>query len=373
MKSIVHVMVGLPDINRTQGISAMVSRLVQKQKSEGWKVQLWCLSYTGVDAVDWNEVPIRVFKLSAGFRLDEEILSAVKDLDKEHVVHFHGGYVQKFFSLSNWLVKLGIPFILSPYGAYMHHAGKVSKMSKLMYATLFEQVLWSRASAIQLHAMVELDDLSAKYKNKTVLIPLGYDVDKVQDSAVMVHHNKLFTIAYAGRTNVRTCGLDKLVHSFARFHKQVPDSELWLMVDGAQTDILKAMCRTENLHGAVEFLGSSALQEKQELLSQTSIFVYPVMAELMPVEVLDAAILGVPLVVSKASGLQQWLTEFDAGIVLQELTITELVSAFFELYERMVVYKQSELLQQNVRKMMRQVFDWTKVLNDYKVLYTKVA
>lgn len=365
---IVHLVLGKANPNRMNGVNKVVFQLATNQHISGKKVAVW-----GITANPIHDYGERVFKtelfkahknpFKIDYKLKQELL---KNKDKI-VVHFHGGWIPIYFSLSKFLRRNNIKFVLTPHGAYNTIAMQRSNWIKKIYYNLFEKSVLRNASKIHSLGESEIDGLNHFFPNqKSVLIPYGFE----NNINCIERHNDNssdFIIGFVGRIDIYTKGLDLLIKSCTQLKKENISFKLWIVGDG-ELRLLKQTVQENNITNETTFFGSKFSHEKNEIINQMSIFTHPSRNEGIPTAVLEAASFGIPSVVTIATNMCSYITEFNAGICVQNENIDELANAFIKLYNE---WNENRLTNYHIPclKMVNDGFSWKNIVNKFDLLY----
>lgn len=95
-------------------------------------------------------------------------------------------------------------------------------------------------------------------------------------------------------------GFDLLLQALVTVRKRYPDAEVIILGAGPEEQALKSQCRSLGLAAAVRFPGY--VQEPYEFYCGASLFVLPSHHEGMPNALIEAAVAGLPVVATPASG-----------------------------------------------------------------------
>jgi glycosyltransferase involved in cell wall biosynthesis len=94
-----------------------------------------------------------------------------------------------------------------------------------------------------------------------------------------------------------------LLRAFATVSAEIPEAELQIAGDGPMRSRLEGFARELNLTSRVTFLG--ALPDTPQFLSQLDIFVLSSLNEGLPLTVLEAMAAGLPVVSTRAGGVEE--------------------------------------------------------------------
>lgn len=362
---IIHVVLGKANPDRLNGVNKVVFNLATEQAKAGRAVQLWGITSNPVH--DYNERIFRtkLFKAKRNpFWIDKQLRNEIKQ-NQHAVFHLHGGWIPVFSSLAKLFKGLGIKYVLTPHGAYNNIAMEKSYFIKQIYYRLFEKQLLKGVHKV--HAIGQSEVAGMQNLNpgaKSCLLPYGFQHTPHTQSA---GKHSSFTIGYVGRLDVHTKGLDVLMEAFQIFQKKVPDSGLWIIGEGSGRLFLEKFIQ-DNKVVNITLWGKKFGKDKDDLIRKMHVFAHPSRNEGLPNAVLEAAALGVPSVVTKATNIAEYVTAFHAGIAIEHTQTAELVSAFEQLHE---AYQKGEeqLFSEGAQAMLTGVFEWSGLVSRYDELY----
>ncbi|MCI9127173.1 MAG: glycosyltransferase [Eubacterium sp.] len=111
-----------------------------------------------------------------------------------------------------------------------------------------------------------------------------------------------------------------LIHAFARLHKDYPNTRLYIIGDGALMNELKALIHSLGLDGKVIMTGN--LDNPFMLMKECDCFILPSLHEGQPVSLLEARLLGLPIIMSDFSSAKSSL--FENGQLVIGNTVDEI-------------------------------------------------
>lgn len=359
---IIHIILGKANPNRMNGVNKVVWQLATHQFKTGLNVQVWGITKTPEVQDFETQFPLKLFKanrFSAPIGLEKEILECEAS---DTIFHFHGGFILDFFFIALLLIKHQLKYVLTPHGAYNTVAMQRSWFRKQLYFFLFEKKLVTNASFIQAVGKSEIDGLNQKIKGANqLLIPNGY-ISDYNHEPVNTPEN-VFIIAYCGRLDVHTKGIDLMLASMALLKNTTQSKlpfELWLIGDGSDRKWITKEIVKRDLGSVVHLKGAQYGNAKIKLLKQAHLFLHPSRNEGMPTGVQEAASLGLPLIVSEETNLGKYVNDFNAGWVLPENNSVNQVIAISKAMQLQATGKLSEkkIL---AAKMVATEFDWAPI------------
>ncbi|MCK6445173.1 MAG: glycosyltransferase family 4 protein [Planctomycetes bacterium] len=332
---LVHVVIGKANPERANGVNGAVHGLATAQIRAGAEVEVWGLTPRPDAPTSPREYRLRLFRWSPWHRLDREVARALRNEPVDTVFHFHGGFQPEFRACAGLLAERGSAWVLTPHGAYREPNVRRGRAKKRLYLALFDGFLVRGARAVQCFSAVERDELLAlEPRARIVVVPNG---QALLDRPAVVAHGARPTFGFCGRLVAHEKGLDGLLDGFAKYVRGGGPGELRLVGDGPDRAALAARAQAAGLGERVDFVGPRFGEEKLALLAACDAFVAPSRTEGMPLAVLEAAALGLPCVVTRATNLGEPIERHGAGFVIEECAadaVATALSACAELHAR---------------------------------------
>lgn len=362
---IIHIVLGKANPDRLNGVNNVVYHLAMEQYKAGKNVQVW-----GITSTPLHDYPERNFhtKLYMSekfpFAINEEIKKDILK-NKTAVYHLHGGWIPVFSRIAMFFAKHKIKYVVTGHGAYNEIAMRHSAIVKRAYFYLFEKMMLKNAHKIHAIGKSEVQGLkNILPKVNSFLLPYGFVFNQGETNSLK---NDEFTIGFLGRLDTKTKGLDLLVEAFYLFQKLYPYSQLWIIGEGEGLAYLKSFIVKKKLNN-IRLLGKKFGEEKNSLLSKMHVFVHPSRNEGLPTAVLEAAALGLPTIVTKATNMGEYITEYNAGISIENDDIIALEKSMERIYSAYQMNK-AESLAMGAKKMIESAFDWPILVQKYDDLY----
>jgi glycosyltransferase involved in cell wall biosynthesis len=237
------------------------------------------------------------------------------------VAHIHGSLKGSFFRKAYfllWLRMFSIPAI------YQCHAAQVER-----YFTSLSHNQLKLVQSIFGKYQLRLCLGSSWVSEFSRLTNQDWEVlfNPVPELALQksAHENCNFT--FMGELSERK-GIHDLLNAFS----QVQSSNARLLVAGnGDVEALKSLCRELNISSNVEFLGWINNQKKLELLAKTDVVVLPSYAEGLPMSVLEAMSVGLPVITTPVGAVEDAITHDLEGILVEPGNISEISQAISDL------------------------------------------
>ena len=213
----------------------------------------------------------------------------------------------------------------------------------------------------------------------TPFISLPNGLPDIDDNESMNRENLItdkFIIIYSGNLQTYVKGLDILVQAFGAFSKEVfSDVELWMIGKGKEEENdLKHAVKKLGIENQVKFYGDVDKPNRKSLLLKSHIFVQPSRVDCIPVTALEAASVGLPLIVSEETNLGTLVRQYEAGWFLSRNDVKNLTLAFHDAY---FMYQTDEATyltrNHNSYRMLREELTWKSLVRKWKEVYSGLS
>jgi glycosyltransferase involved in cell wall biosynthesis len=144
--------------------------------------------------------------------------------------------------------------------------------------------------------------------------------------------------------------------------------ELWLIGDGEEKGELISLAQNLNIASQVKFLGSLYGKEKIEKMNQLDYFMLTSRNEGLPGVVLEASVLGVPCIVSKATNMGDYISQNEAGITLGK-NIPAAIAGAMQTASNWKSNGKISRIRENAKKMIENQFNWKIIVQNLEQLY----
>ncbi len=380
MKTIVHLF--LAERNETHAsIDQIVLTLAGAQVEAGLDTVVWQIGGTAPEFIQKYKFSLEVFAMGENaFTLNTILEERLNDLPEGTIVHLHGGFVLLYYTISKRLVKSGkkIHIVLSPHGSYNEYVLSKQSLVKRIYYYLFERIVIKNASLIHLLGPTEINGFNfymASDNKPIVCLPDGALIEN-QAKVLLREFNSAtdpFVLTYSGPIDIAEKGLDILIESLAKFSKGVYSPvELWIIGEGEDLEKLNRICQAHGLLEKIKFFGAQPPDRRKELLQQSHVFVHPSRNDVVAVNLMEAAAMGLPLIVSEETNLGSFVRQYEAGWCLSRNNVENLTQAFHEAY---VIYTTDTdayfRIKRNSAKMIREALSWNTLAKKWKEVYAR--
>ena len=315
---IVHIGVDL-ETNTTNGVNRVMSLISKAQRALGHDVTLVRIgSAPTFDRVD-AETGIRTIGLPASRTKASVSAETVAALEANalgaDVFHFHSVFMPEH----NFAARhTGAPYVVSPHGAYHPRALQRSRWRKLAYRYLLDQRYLNDAAFV--HALTDEEArIVREYARPRRVEVIANPVEPVdpitQAERVKARHSLGLSDddlvpVYIGRLDPEQKGLDLLIEAVRDLSGRRP---VHLLLAGPPTG--QPIADHIRPGDRVTVIPPAFGDDKRKLLAAADLFASPSRWEGQPAAVLEAMAHGVPVLVSAAAGLTQFVQDHDAGIL----------------------------------------------------------
>jgi glycosyltransferase involved in cell wall biosynthesis len=368
---IIHLIVGTANPFQQKGTSKVVHELASRQQAAGYNVHVWSISSDADQDQPHRPYAMRTFsKRRSPFTLPRDLERAIMRENRRTVFHIHGAFRPIISAAASLMEERDIPYIITPHGGYNESAMRKNGLVKQMYFRWFERPMLRGAGAIHLFNDSEAEGLEEWYHSKkTVRLPFGFDV--LENTGKANAETSPFIIGYCGRLAMQKQGLDLLITGFQRFHKVYPESRLWIIGDGEDRELLYQIVTEQGLEQAVIWHGAQYGEDKLRLMQQCDVFAHTSPHNGTPSSLMEAAALGIPLLITEGTNAGQCVRDYGAGVVLNEACAIQVAEGMTKLYKDIVTLRGAARLRTAATKMISEVFSWDKLVSRYGQMYKK--
>ncbi len=284
------------------------------------------------------------------------------------VAHVHG----VFNPTNNFLARdLEVPYVVSPHGGYAKESMAFHRSRKQLYMRLFERPMLDRAAAVCAVTDQEATELKRlRVRAPVHVVPNGaHAPDSGLDRVAFRHELGLETgtrlAVYAGRLDVRTKRLDRIIEGIARasgWHIALLGGDF----RGGAAEI-KRIANELGVSESVHLPPPRRGRDLDNALAAGDVFVLISRSEGMPMALLEALAAGTPAVVSAEVERSVGVAAAGAGWVVEPQSLGELLrrldsSGMDELHAR----------QASARALSRR-YDWAAIAEIQEGIYRQVT
>jgi glycosyltransferase involved in cell wall biosynthesis len=149
-----------------------------------------------------------------------------------------------------------------------------------------------------------------------------------------------------------------LLRAFATVVREIPHAQLAIAGDGPLRQELEAFTRKLNLTQRVTFIG--ALPDTPKFLSELDVFVLSSLSEGMPISLLEAMAAGLPIVSTRAGGVDEVAIEGKNAFISEPADVDGLARAMIKMASRSDLAEMGALGREKVKTGFRIENSWAE-------------
>ena len=234
------------------------------------------------------------------------------------VAHIHGGSVLRKSYYALWLKLFRIPII------YQNHAANLDSFYT-------NAVGVKKAYISYIFSLYDLRLCLGSYWENTLNKVMDKKWDVLYNPVPELHLNKTThdtcNFTFMGELSERK-GIKDLIHAFA---KSENDNARLLVAGNGDVDSLVTLCSEIGISEKVEFLGWINKEQKLDLLARTDVVVLPSYAEGLPMSILEAMSVGLPVITTPVGAVEDAITHNEHGLLVNPGNVAQISSALSEL------------------------------------------
>ena len=278
-------------------------------------------------------------------------------LRKDKVEHLHNHLGDNSGTVTLIAAKLvNIPYSISIHGPHIFFDGPNWALNeKTQHAKFISCIGHFCTSQMMLYT-------ESDYWDKFHIIRCGVDLEKYQFRSAATQPKKLL---FVGRLSNEK-GLNVLLDSLATLNSDSHDITLTVLGDGPSRKDLEKQAQDLNLHDIVIFKGFVDQPTIRNHLNDSDIFILPSFAEGIPVSLMEAMAIGVPVITTYVGGISELVVDQETGLLCYPSDSDGLADAI------KTYLNDQELLQQIVTKARQHVeteFDVDRQIDKLAALF----
>jgi glycosyltransferase involved in cell wall biosynthesis len=180
-----------------------------------------------------------------------------------------------------------------------------------------------------------------------------------------VHNGLLF--GYCSRFEIDHKGIDLLIEGFSTYRKAGGRGHLEMIGTGPAGSRIEDLVTAHDLSGIARVLGPRFGRDKERAMWDWRFFVLTSRFDVMPTACLEAALAGLPVVVTRETNIATYVEEYQAGVTVGALTADAIAEALFAA-ER-IPPERWHAISENAYRMAVEISDWTRVAATLNKLY----
>lgn len=199
-------------------------------------------------------------------------------------------------------------------------------------------------------------------KDKITCVPNGINPHRLVPDQPISYGDKFVVGTLAGLRKQKA--LDKMILAFHKFHQKVPNSVLVIAGEGEERNKLEALVKELGLDDAVDFLGFR--NDSANVLSGLDVFTLSSEYEGLPISMLEAMAMKIPVVVTAVGGIPEVIHSGENGVLCEYDDITALSEGIYALYQDKNYRRK---LSENGYRTIENYFDYHSMARSYLEIY----
>lgn len=300
------------------------------------------------------------------FRLARLFKAFLEEQPNDTIFHFHSVFIPWFLPAIKLLKQRGFyNIVLTPHGQYIDTAMQVS-LKKRVFFHLFDAKVVRLVSLVHLIGKSEMNSYVLKYARRCVLIPNAC-YPKILPSVA----SRELVFGYMGRLEIEQKGVDMLVASFLAYKYRGGGGVLRIAGEGPDKARLIRMVRESAFADSVSFVGVVYDDKKWSFLRDCAFFCHFSRWDVFPTSVLEAASIGIPLLLTSATNMELQLEKYGAGKVLHATTYS-FADVMFEM--EAIFYDKDKYVKMctNASRMVSEELNWDAIAERMLSEYLKL-
>lgn len=112
---IIHLILGKANPNRMNGVNKVVYQLATKQAESGKNVSVWGITKDLTHNYGERNFETILFKAKKNpFLIGRNLKDSIRKKKGKATFHLHGGWIPTYSTISRFLSKNNIPFVITP-------------------------------------------------------------------------------------------------------------------------------------------------------------------------------------------------------------------------------------------------------------------
>jgi teichuronic acid biosynthesis glycosyltransferase TuaC len=260
------------------------------------------------------------------FSVKQAVSKVLEDTGREDtLVHSHallpdglaGGMAARKFGLKSLCTLHG-----SDINIYPHYSNLIYRDSKLGMA--FTDSLIAVSGLVKKRALEILPDA------RVDVITNGVNTETFKTRGNKKTSER--RIIFVGRLT-EDKGVKELLKAFAHIYRKHPDTRLVLIGEPVLREWISGFIRENALEKAVEMTGGVPHETLPEHYGKGHLFVLPSYSEGMPVSMLEAMAMGLPVVISAVGGVPEIIRHGENGLLVKPRSVDDIVEKVSLLLE----------------------------------------
>lgn len=357
---VVHVVQGKVNPNRSNGVNSVIYGLTNSMKN------LIDVEVIGIsNGVEPNTVIIRGEVKVVLFPNNKAALHYLKSINNIDLVHLHSVWQWTNVVVSNYLLKVNIPYVLTIHSGLSEDRIRQSKYYfKLIFQYFFQRKIMDSAKIIQALTREEILEISRFTKNKSIhYVSNGVSSKLINNEYKLGSEN--IRIGYLGRFGVEK-NIESLIKAIS-----VLDNKINLILEligplDEEYNNLHALVKKLKLEKIVKFIGPLYGEEKYLKMQEWNGYVHVAKSDVVSIALMEAFALGLPSIVTRTSQVSYF---YKSGAFIMVEPVEKDISRGIEEF----LSSEAEWLNmsRSAKNLIKNTFNWDNVALEMKKMYQK--
>ena len=341
--------------------SLLKNFLVKVKENQDYQVDVCTLYSRNVFKEELSKNEIRIFDLGLKFKYNFlGVIRLIKIIKSNNydIVHVHLFPADLFGAVASLFFHKNVKFIFTEHSVFNRR--RSNKIFKLI--DLFTYSRYSKVICVSEKVKESLVAWIPETDHKTVVIKNAVPVGEIREQKEYV-----YDILFVGSLK-KVKGLDVFFEAIKLLEiKYGRKLKVGVVGDGSLNKELKGIAERLNISESVEFLG--VRKDINDLMRKSKIFVLPSRWEGLPMVILEAMALGMPVVATKVGGIPEVIEDGKDGILVEPENPDELAEAILRLLEDDGL---RSLISLNAYKKIKRKYSIERYTKDLLNLYKEV-
>jgi len=290
------------------------------------------------------------------------ILKIRKILKKEKpdLIHTHGKGAGIWGRLAAHHTKILV--VHTPHGL---HYREYNRFFRFFYFILEKWLSKQTTKIVNVSESERKEALNFRLHSpeKSIVIPNGIDIESFSKFKLSPSQNILINI---GRLNPQ-----KNQKELIEIIRYLPDDvTLEIIGEGGERRKIENLIKKYRLEKRVKLIGSLPREETLNLLAKSKIYVSSSLWEGLPLTLLEAGALGIPIVATKVTGNIDIIEDNNSGFLYENGSPRQAAEKIKKLLMDKELYQK---ISKNIKEAVKEKFSLEKMIKDYKNLYQSLV
>jgi len=355
-----------PFYPRKSGLSNYVLNLSKKLIEKGFNITVLCYDTEKTEILKENIFNINVFRVKCkkilnsyyipdNRHLDEQLKNIAKkkyDVVLTNTRFFHSSLIGMEFAKKN-----NISLIHVEHGSSFVQTNNliIWLCSRIFDLFIGRRILNNANKIVSISEEVKLfvKKLSGK---DSVVIYNSIDTKSIKPIKLT---KKVKNLVFVGRL-IYGKGVQDLINVFDKLNNK--NLSLYIVGDGPYKNKLEDLAKRLNLENKIIFFGEVNRLRVIKILSKSDIFINPSYTEGLPSTILEAGLVGLPVIATDVGGTKEIIINKKTGLLINPKNFIELKNAITTLINNSERIKFAK----NLNKLIRKKFDWELNIKDWE-------